>query len=310
MKWLKYGCFGCLGVLAVVAIVVVAVIGIARQRAREMKPEEQVMTRQLPGESPGLPLGAVTGDLGASKPPGPAAPAGRVVLHLSDGEFHIRPAGAGEAARVQASYDHRMYELTESFEPSGDGVWTYAVSFRRTGSSSFLTSIAELISGRKPRVEIALPPDVPLDLQVEASRGGTDAELGGLWLRSADLRFSMGGAQLDFSEPTRQPMEHLGIRVEMGGGSFESLGNASPGTLEVDHSMGGMNLDLRGRWARDATIRIASSMGGGALILPRDVDIVGLEGRSREPAGDGGAHVPTLTFSVDSQMGDLRIVDR
>ncbi len=310
MKWLKYGVFGCLGVLAIVAIVVVAVIGLARQRAREMKPEEQVMTRELPGETPGLPLGAVTGDLGASRPPGAVPPAGRVVLRLSDGEFHVLPGEAGRAARVEATYDHRSYELTESFVPADDGLWTYTVTFKRTGSSSFLTSIAEMISGRKPRVDVFLPTGVPLDLDLQASRGGTDADLGGLWLRSADSSFSMGGAQLDFSEPTHEPMEHLGIRVEMGGGSFESLGNASPRMLEVDHSMGGMNLDLRGRWARDATIRIASSMGGGAVTIPRDVLIVGLQGARREQQAHEGTAVHTLTFSVDSRMGDLRILDR
>jgi len=318
MKWLKYGCFGCLGAAVLVALVIGVVIGIARQRARDLTPEEHRLTRQLPAapatdEGPdavALPLGKITADLGATRPPAPAQPAGRVILALSDGEFRIVPGEPGRAARVEATFDRRYYAMEERFDQGDDGRWTYKVTFGRTASRSFLTSLSELIAGSKPRADVYLPPDVPMDLEVDASRGGTIAELGGLWLRTADLSFSMGGAKMEVGEPMREPMERLSIRTSMGGGAFVSLGNASPRQLDVEHSMGGMSLDLRGRWTGDATVRISSSMGGGALTLPRGVKIEGLQGIDGVEESSAAAGAPTLAFSVENEMGEMRVIYR
>jgi hypothetical protein len=94
----------------------------------------------------------------------------------------------------------------------------------------------------------------------------------------------------------------------MGGVAARSLGNASPGSLEVNFRMGGIDLDLRGAWRNDADIRIESRMGGGAVRLPRDARIEGLEEFGVEPSGLASTAelpLPTLRFTVSSSMGEL-----
>lgn len=87
------------------------------------------------------------------------------------------------------------------------------------------------------------------------------------------------------------------------------IGNASPRRLEVGFRMGGMDLDLRGRWIADAEIDISGSMGGGSVRLPRDVVIEGIRVGGLEAPSDPELKPPTLKFSTSSTMGELQFYD-
>jgi hypothetical protein len=74
--------------------------------------------------------------------------------------------------------------------------------------------------------------------------------------------------------------------------------------------MGGMIVDLRGQWVRDADVRIASLMGGAEIRLPRDVEIKGLAlGRNPAPGREPEVAPPKLEMSVSSWFGALSIVE-
>jgi hypothetical protein len=295
-SWLKRGCLGCVGLvgLCIVAVVVLAIV--AHLSAGSAKPEEQVVTREVPGGVP-------------PTPPiqGSALAAGHVVLDLSDAEFDVRPAAAGEPIRVEASYDKGLFKLEEGLEPGADGGWTYRVSFHSTGSGLWF-GIRQFMSHGKNRVRILLPPDSPLALEARISHGGAKVELGGLKLSSADVEVSMGGLELRVSEPLPAPMDSFRLRTSMGGAELRSLGNASPRKLDVEYSMGGMALDLRGLWVADSEITLHGSMGGGEVRVPRDVRLEGLSGKGFEATAQsapGEIPRPTLRFSAQSAMGDL-----
>jgi hypothetical protein len=86
------------------------------------------------------------------------------------------------------------------------------------------------------------------------------------------------------------------------------LGNASPRELEIDYSMGGMALDLRGRWLVDSEIEIRTSMSGAMVRLPKDVNIRGLAATEIAIQDEAEPGRPTLTFKSSSEMGDLEFV--
>ncbi len=308
-KWLKYSCLGCLGMVALVILVVAGILGLAWNKANSARVEEQVLTRDLPApeETPGLPPESIAADMPDAGHLAAGSPAGRVVLDLSDADFHISPGVPGEPARVEATYDLDSYKLEETLEQGEDGTWVYAVRFHREGSWSIIGILSEMISGHSPRVTLILPPDSPIALDLDLHHGGARIDLGGLWLTSADFGVSMGGFDVRFSEPLREPIERLSIDASMGGAVFGFIGNASPRALEVSHRMGGMELDLRGRWSADARIEVSSSMGGAVVRLPLDVGIDGLDSAGRNRTGPEGA--PTLTFVVDTEMGELEFVD-
>ena len=87
------------------------------------------------------------------------------------------------------------------------------------------------------------------------------------------------------------------------------VGNASPRRLEVECNMGGMELDLRGEWVVDSEITIRMGQGGGEVRLPRNVEIVGLQTSRSDLRTEAEVPRPTLTFSVSSDRGELKIVE-
>lgn len=308
-KWLKYSCLGCLGVVAVIVLIVGGIMGLAWNRANSARVEEMVLTRDLPApaESPGLTPEAIAGDMPDAAPLVTGAAPGRVVLDLSDADFHISAGVPGEPVRLEASYDLNSFDLEESFEEAGDGTWDYRVRFQRSGSWSIIGILSQIMGGHSPRMTLYLPPDSPLALDLDLSHGGARMDFGGLWLTEADLEVSMGGFEVEFSEPLREPMQRLSVDFSMGGGAFGSIGNASPRTLEVSSHMGGMELDLGGRWIEDAAIRVDASMGGIAVRLPDGVRIEGLDDSGRNRSGPEGA--PLLTFTLDVESGEVEFVD-
>ena len=297
--FLKWGCIGCLGCLGVIALLIGVAVGVGWLSARNVTLEDQVVERELPASE-------VESEEAESKAEGePAATsvspssttAGHVFLDLNQGEFHVEPGEPGAPLRVEASYDKKSHELEESLDQPADGPWTYRVRFRSIGGGGWLRGIF----APSPKVTVYLPPDVPLDLELDLAQGGAVVELGGLWLKTARITNSQGGFQISVSSPLHAPMESFELSASMGGMEIRELGNASPARLSVDCSMGGMSLDLRGEWVQDSTVELDASMGGLEVRLPRDVTVVGVPGReSALGSAEPEVRRPTLTFSVDA----------
>lgn len=255
---LKPTCIGCVAVLAVIAII----IGIAALAARRGIRDQRIEDTEL-----------------AAADRAPAALAvkapGRVVLDLSQGEFYVHPAAPGEGVLVKSRYDHAAYVLSDSLAVLPDSTWVYLVRYHRTitGLQAFLRSL--LGGGEDSRVDVYLPPDLPIALDVRIRQGGAEAQLGGLWLTEAVIDYGMGGFSLDIDEPLREPLDEFAIRGSMGGLEASRLGNASPRRLTVDCRMGGATIDLRGQWIRDCDLDLAVDMGGINVGVPAELDLQG-----------------------------------
>jgi len=297
-SWLRYGCFGCLGVVGALVLVVAVMVAIAALMART----DTVTPHQIEPELPSRESWSTGGAVEALPPDAPV----RVVLDLQHAGFRL---DRGEALRVHARYSEKDYELVERLDQGSGGETVYRVTFRRKGTG-LLTGLKELIGGEQPRVQIELPPDVPIALEIDLGRGALDADLGGLWLTSARIRGNQGGVQVDFSDPLRAPMERLEVDASMAGLQLGGVGNASPADLDVEVSMAGAELDLSGPWSRDARIAIDSRMAGTVVRLPHDVRIVGIDQGETRVAPEREVELPTLTFDVKSDSrGEIRFID-
>jgi hypothetical protein len=299
----KFGCFGCFALLLLAVILSAIVFGIAWKEVRSEDVEDRELTRVLTAAEP---VAIEDGPIEVPTEFVVEEPAGRIVLDLRHTKFDIVPAAPGEPLLVEAKYDANHYGLSEKHDEGfeGDG-WTYEVDFRRTSSSYALTALKELIGGTKPRVKIHLPRDVPYDLELDIMQGGAEVELGGLWLRNADVRFLQGGGELGFSEPLHSPAESVTIEFRQGGGAILGIAHASPENLEVAFSMGGGYLDLAGPWQRDAEITIDQSMGGVSVQLPSDVILRGVGRYETQEPAEEGQDIPVLRFSTSSNYGEL-----
>jgi len=147
-------------------------------------------------------------------------------------------------------------------------------------------------------------------LDIDVKQGGFDGELGGLWITSADIDYGMGGFTLSVNEPLREPMQSLKVKGSMGGFEGKHLGNASPRAVDVDCSMGGAELDLRGLWRQDCDLRLNASLGGMEVRLPEGVRVEGLADPDSArilARADSEVPLPVLRFASTSSMGEIEI---
>lgn len=323
---LKYGCVGCLSVVAigVVGVFLVSAIHLTTE-PEDPRPEQRQFERPLPvgtslppGSSPAndrpqigevLPLPELS-EFPQSRDGGPT---GRVVLDLQMGDFIIRPGPADEPIRIDADYDAGTFELTEELTPGDDGDWTYEVGF---GSKRGWFGL--LLGGGRHnvdnRVEITIPRGHRVDLVGRVGMGEFEADLGGLWVRRVDFEFGPGEHFIDFSDPLPYPMESFRTESSMGSVEVRSLGDASPSSVDVDHSMGELFVDLKGAWQGDSEVDVDFSMGECRVWLPEGVHVeiekasVGLGETSIDrPRDEPPEDAPTLTLRVKGSMGEADI---
>ena len=291
---LKPTCLGCLGLLVILIIVIGITAAVAWRGAEKQRLED----RELAAAEAAPTDAFITGP-------------GRVILDLGQGEFTIGSAAPGEGIQVKARFDQETHELLDEYKILPDSTWVYRVGYRRTIPA--LQAILQAIFSEhtESRVEVYLPPDLPIVLEIHVKQGGCEVDLGGLWITEADINFKQGGFELDVSEPLHEPLERMTVIGRMGGFDTRRLGNASPRTLVVDCRMGGASIDLRGEWLRDSNITARVSMGGMAIMVPDDVEVRGtdVEG-SRLRTRDREVPLPVLTISTQAQMGEVEVIQR
>lgn len=287
---LKRGCLGCLGLIAVFLLLIGVMALLAMRDNRNSQPRDEKLT----------PLEAQSGVLSSGQP-------GTVKLDLTQGNFGIHRAEPGEGLHIDAVYDDNLYDLSQNFSVQADSTWQYELHFFRTrnGMRAFLQGV--FAKGPSTRVDIYLPPDMPVDLITDVSKGGLNADLGGLWLRSADFHTRQGGFALDISEPLREPVSTFSIDHAMGGLAVDRIGNASPRKLNIASRMGGSDLGLGGAWLNNCDVNLAVKMGGMSVRTPDDVTVL-RSGQSAPALANTDVETPkpVLRFHSSANYGDIK----
>lgn len=284
--------FGCGGLTALLLIFVLITAGLAGLKMRDKQPVDRALDPTV---------AAADMVLDPTRP-------GRLILDIGQCEMEIEPAPPGAELSVHVKFDDEVHDLLESYEVAADSSWTYELRLHRT-MPGMQALFRQLMGGEtNASIKVRIPPDMPLDLEIRMKQGGFEAELGGLWITSADLDFSQGGFALGIDEPLREPMDHLIINGRMGGFSAEGLGNASPRVLVIDTSMGGADVGLEGAWLNDSDVTMRSSMGGVSVRLPDGVRTSGLDelnpGLVRT---DTETPQPLLNFDIEFKMGEIEV---
>jgi len=290
LKTTLFGCLGivALGVLLTAIAALVAWRGVGQQdlQDRELTPVAVAPEAPLTGKG------------------------GRLVLDLGQGEFTIKPAPPGASLGVEAHFDASTHELTDRFEVLPDSTWVYHLTYRRTipGLQALLQAV--MGGGTESRIDITIPDDLRVALELRVEEGGLEADIGGLWITEADIAYAKGGFALEIDQPLREPMTRLRVDGSMGGFAAAGIGNASPRVLDIDCRMGGADLDLTGDWRQDCDVRLSIRMGGMGVLVPEDLPIEGAvvtgDGELLRRA-DREIPLPVLRFELSQSMGEIEI---
>ncbi len=163
--------------------------------------------------------------------------------------------------------------------------------------------------------------DIPMDLAIAAGAYEGTMELGGLSLKSLEVKDGASNVNLSFSKANPVDMSVLQYTTGASDVKLTGLANANFTTMTFSGGAGNFTLDFGGDLQRDAVITVDSGFGNVSLIIPKDVNAkVTVEsaavninhgaswaqsGKDYSQEGQG----PTLTFIVKMAAGNLLISD-
>jgi hypothetical protein len=162
----------------------------------------------------------------------------------------------------------------------------------------------------------------PMDLVLAAGAYEGTIELGGLSLKSLDVKDGASHVDLSFSKPNLVEMSILQYRTGASDVKLTGLANANFSTMTFSGGAGNFTLDFGGDLQRDAVITIDSGLGNVSLMIPKEVNArVSVESAAvninhgaswtqsgKEYVQEGSG--PTLTFIVKMAAGNLLMSDK
>jgi len=189
------------------------------------------------------------------------------------GRLTLVPGAPGTLYRMDLRYDEDVFAPVRAFDPEGG---TLRLGVRSVGRQrgAVRVSLGERRRGENlSTIDLALTPDIPLDLTVELGAAAADVDLGGLALRSLHYRTGASQSRLTFDRPNRVPC--TAMRLEAGAAAFRVSGIANAGCRRFTFAggVGEVVLDFSGEWrgAMDADVRV--SIGELTLRIPDDVGV-------------------------------------
>ncbi|MGH7583546.1 MAG: hypothetical protein ACREL5_09995 [Gemmatimonadales bacterium] len=226
----------------------------------------------------------------------------RVSLEFNGGNALIVPAAAGTLYGMRLRYDADRYQPVQQYD-AGSGRLRIGVE-RVGGMGLRVTSRTQL--QQTARFEFA--PDVPLDLTADFGSSEASVDLGGMTLRTLELRTAASHATVDFSRPVTG--ECRSATFTIGASHVVVLHAAQSGcaVITVDGGAGGATLRFDGAWQRNIALVVDMAMGRLSLAIPRGIG-VHIEGRRFLAPLDapGFARTPSGWTSVGYAGSDHRL---
>ncbi len=183
------------------------------------------------------------------------------------GELKVAPASPGDLYRMDLRYDEDQFTPVREYDPDA--------GFLRLGLRSLHghASIHHGHGDETPSLDLALTPEVPLQLRVEVGAAEADAEFGGLEIKRLAYRTGASESKVRFSRPN--PVDCDALTFEVGAADFTAsdLGNSNCRTMSFHGGVGDVTLDFGGAWRAPADASVKIGIGSLKILLPRDLGV-------------------------------------
>lgn len=188
-----------------------------------------------------------------------------VRVRFAAGKFRLAPSD-GSLYRASLRYDERRFTPLMAYDQD-DRELEIGISAGRMGGNLDLD---------EQQLELALTPEVPIDLRLELGALESAIELGGLMLTDISLKTGASQTRGIFSAPNRTACRDFVVQV--GAAELELLGlaNSRCARFDVAGGAGQFTLDFTGDWGELTEIRVDLKFGAGELVL-RFPESVGVE---------------------------------
>lgn len=234
-----------------------------------------------------------------------------VEIAYGAGRLALLPAGPGVLYRANLRYDAQLFRPTVEY---ADGQLEIGVEGSDRGGRTRNVRGGEL--------EVALPTDVPVGLELKFGAAEATLDLGGIPLRRAQI--STGASKTTLSVSRMNPIACEVVELEIGAAQFEAigLGNLGAERFRLKGGIGDVTLDFTGAWERDMEATIGMGLGSLALRVPRGLGVsvrkggvlAGFDSQGLVKRGDvyfsenWEEADRRLTVDLDASLGAIRVV--
>jgi hypothetical protein len=232
----------------------------------------------------------------------------RVNVEYGAGTLNITPGADNSLYRATLRYDGNVFRPVNRYHDGELHLGIEGGSFR-TGN---------LKAGR---LDLALGPRVPLDLELKFGAAEAEVELGGLRVREASIQTGASGTRVQVSRPNRENCSSAVF--EVGAARFEAsgLGNLNCEDLRLSGGVGEVILDFSGAWRNDMSADVDMGLGSLTLRVPRGLgvsvrksgvlasfDSQGLIKRGNVYYSENYENAEhKLTVNIDAALGAIRV---
>jgi hypothetical protein len=187
-----------------------------------------------------------------------------VDVEYGAGRLNIAPGTTGSLYKSTVRYD------PQAFRP----VTTYTSGHLKIGSGDVRKVRGGRSKSHMNRLDLALTPDTPLDLELTFGAVEAQIELGGLKIRNAHISTGASETTIRVSKPNTERCELFKLHVGAAEFNAYGLGNTNAERFEFAGGAGEFLLDFSGEW-RGGDMHADINMGLGELTLrvPRSLGL-------------------------------------
>jgi hypothetical protein len=202
----------------------------------------------------------------------PVNGAGRaaVELDMDFGDLTVQSAAPGTGNLIEATFAFDDDEWRPTVERSDDGE-AAVVKIGQPGDAGDLdlNDLDDVLQNEGNGWEIALTPDVPIDLTVDLESGSAALDLDGLTLSGLDVNAEVGEVTVDLSQVVLT--EDVDLAIELEGGQVEVVVPAGVGVrIDADTTAGDVDAD---GFERDGSAYVNAAYGESAVTIRLNVDV-------------------------------------
>ena len=177
------------------------------------------------------------------------------------GQLMVRRGPSGLLYRARMRYDERFATPTTEYEDGRLEVTMEIVDDPEEGPTE------------TPRIDLELPPDVPMDLELVFIGGEADVNLTGMPVERLALNIGASDTELHISSVNSQRMDSARINVGVADFEARGLGNLNARHVVVKAGLGLVTLGLEGDWPQDARLTINMGLGGLRIFVPESLGV-------------------------------------
>ncbi len=145
----------------------------------------------------------------------------------------------------------------------------FSGKLKKEGDEDRTQSITSLNEIYDNELYLNLSPKVPVDLECDLGVIKGKMDLGGLKLKSLNLKIGVSKGSILFEKPNPVTMESCELEGGVGKFMVEKLGNANIRDFNFKGGVGSYVLDFSGEYRQDVSASIELGMGKVTLYLPR-----------------------------------------